>query len=216
MKRSAMIFIALIICFSTEAFAIDTGDWETVLGLQFSMAKPDKNWLIETAYFILKDAFPGKGKDDFNKFYDSKTKDVTVRVPDSWHDIVLLKLFTMKTQRGDLYVVVYSFRKGSITIADVISRYGVSLAKIETNKNLEKEITYALEPYNNKLFSQTPLWRLTPRSDYQGTRFIFRSKDKLFIDELVAMTEITDLSRPDESVEKKGGDNWWEKEDWKP
>jgi hypothetical protein len=197
-----------------HAMAIDTNDWEMPLGVQFAMAKPGKAWMLGTAQLILKDAFPGKATDYFDRFYDEKAKDINIPVPNAWHDITHLQIMHTLTQRGDLYVVVYNFKKGTITVADVISRYGLSLAKVTTTNKLEKEITYILEPYDKDLIIKSNLWLLTPNNDYQGTMLIFKSKDKLFIDELTAMTEITDLNRPDEKVEKNmQSDKWWERED---
>jgi len=199
MKKRLAIFLFLFLSFFTvsAAYGINTRDWEGMLTVTLHSAKPEKEWLLFTTYLILFDgkgsAFP-KAKDQkyFEQFFDKNSNSINVPIQNKWHDLTEFKISYFKAEQGGYaYVVWYKFTKGAMTLLDVLGRYGYELAEIETKEDLSKEITYVLKSKTDTLSEpslENPLRSLQPLVRGQVTILKFRSKDKVFIDDLIIST----------------------------
>jgi hypothetical protein len=194
MMRSRLIrylFLFLLLSFSAVsiAYGIDTKDWEGVLVIQLFSAKPDKDWLSTTTLLILADAFPIKDEKYFDKYFDKESNSINVPIQNGWHDLTEFRAsYSESKQGGYIYAVRYKFRKGAITLLDVLDRYGYELADIETKEDLSKEITYVLKKEAPSLIGKNPIWSLRPLNQGQVTILKFASKDKVFINDLIIFT----------------------------
>jgi hypothetical protein len=184
---AVFIFIAINISFPLTAHCVDTKDWEGLLHLQLFGAKPEKAWLLNTAYFILFDSIKPtpKGSEYFDKYYDSKSNSLTIPLKNPWHDIEMMLIIYSKLEEVDGYLfgVTYKFKKRSFNLLDVLGRYGYKSAEIKTNSDLSKEIVYSLKK-GEKINRDSPLYCFVPLKDDQITTLVFHSPDKVFIDTL--------------------------------
>jgi hypothetical protein len=182
--------LSLLITLSS-VFAIDTKDWEYgASGNIHFLSKPEKEWLVQTAYNILKDAFQGKDKKYFEQFI-IKENLLVVPIESGWHDLTEIKISFEHFSDGTGYMISYRLKKGSMTIIDVLGRYGTELAEIKTNEDLSKTITYVLKNGMGKLGH--PLSPMFPNESLETVRKLripfamlsFDSKDKVFVDTVV-------------------------------
>lgn len=179
-KKYLTIFFFVLFCNST-ALAVDTRDWEGILGIQFFAAKPQQEWILQTANMLLKDAFSDKEKENFKKFL---TNDTTFIIPikSGWHDLTSMMITYSENDDDYLYMVGYEFKKGSMSIIDVLSRYESEIPEINTKEDLSKEISYKLTKRSN---NSKPFMTLVPLGNAELTMLKFSSKDKVYIDKLV-------------------------------
>lgn len=186
MKKVICGFILLFLLFTVSfSHAIDTGDWENVsLAVAFSNAEPNKEWLVNTLFWVGR-----KRPKNIDKYYYEKSNTIIFPYENNWHDLTEFMVSYQKAEKGGYYYFVsFKLKKGVMTTLDVISRYGTNLATIKTNEDLSREISFLLTSDMESLVGETPLWPLRPRNPGQITRVSFIAKDKVFIDELAITT----------------------------
>lgn len=188
MKKSILLLVFFLLTIMVPpVYSIDTDDWEGILGLQLFGAKPEKEWLLNTAAVILYKAYTPniKKAEYFNKYYDSKSNSLTIPLKNKWHDIEMMHITYSRLDKENYYTfgVIYKFKKGTIGVLDVIGRYGVRLAEIKTNNDLSKDIIFKLNK-NSSINYDHPLRHLMPLHDEQITMLTFHSANKVFIDTL--------------------------------
>jgi len=207
MKKKIVLFFLILFLLTTNVYAIDTGDWERSGASQLVFAKPEKEFLIKTTFYVLRDYFPGyeeggkySEKNDealkkwtrtkeYEQFFHKDSNSITVPISNNWHDLTEFKAFYSKAEiSGYICGISYKFTKGSFTLLDVLGRYGCELAEIKTMEDLSREIVYTLK--YDTLFGKDKnhLSMLIPIRQKEITLMIFRSKDKIFIDNLIILT----------------------------
>lgn len=181
-----------------SVFGIDMKDWEGDLKLFLFGAKPEREWLLNVAFAVLRDAFPEniksfEDKNYFEQFIKKDSDILTVPIASNWHDLTEFTASFSKKEdiNGYLYITEYTFKEKTLTLLDILGRYGYKLAEIKTNTDLSKELNYVLKKDMPSLGIH-PLWMMVPLKPGQITILTFKSKDKVFVDKLFVSTYCPD------------------------
>ena len=187
--RNAVTLLIFLTIFSGPVHSIDTEDWAGILTVLFSMGKPEKEWVLNTAETLLVKqigAYPEKEKTFFSQFFNEDSSQITVPIKNGHHDLKEIYIDYMEANQGGyIYIVWFSFLHGKMSLLDVLGRYGTDLAEIKTKEDLSKEINYVLKTDMPSLVGDNPIWPLQPSISGQITTLKFISKDKVFVDDLV-------------------------------
>lgn len=181
--RLLLLLLSLIMLgvFTRQARAINTDDWENIYSIvPFAAKTEDSLKMIATR--VLSDGYYFKGnKVKYTK--DKNTFSVTLKKP--WHDITKLDVMFTEEYNGTFYTVVFHFAKGTISLFDVLNRYGSNIIKIKTDENLNKLMDINLSKDTFDFESKHPLAELSqtlkPR-DIIHLKFL--STDKVYVDAL--------------------------------
>jgi len=200
-----------IICFlligffgDSSALAIDTKLWEGAIPFIAMSGKTNKENLCMVTQILLCEAYIGKGKHtdkeliDLSNYFESKYEDknnvIRLKLTPVWNGITGFTAGISANTSDSKYVkyyFIFNFEKGALTLLDVIGRYGIEYAQVETTSNLTNKITYPLSKYRDDikktLFYGTeyPLIDWASYDELYNVYFTFSSIDKVNVDELL-------------------------------
>ena len=116
---STALLVLLLFCANNKAHAIDTTDWELMGSLQLFSAKPDKEWLLQTAMVLLHKAIKPMPKDTlyFEKYLDKESNRLEYVLEKPWNDISSVLITYSKMNNGNyLYGICFSFKDKSLIL----------------------------------------------------------------------------------------------------
>jgi len=137
--------------------------------------------------------------DDFSKIessYDDNQQRLTIEVPRNWAGLSQFVSMHMYSddKKTQTYNFIFQFSDKSLTIEDILTRYGVRLAKVETNKDFHRFIIYGINSDTN-IEPNSPLRAFVPI--IYKNRFVnltFTSTDKISVSSLIMSVTILKTS----------------------
>lgn len=118
--------------------------------------------------------------------YSDETNRISIAVPDDWKGLAKFDSMYHEQDQGRLkiFTFILTFALKTLTIDDVLARYGRSYLKIETDENFQRYVMYTLNA-NSALDANSPLFKFSPIHRDRIVSLTFTSRDKTTVDSLL-------------------------------
>lgn len=192
----SMLIFGAISC-PTQARALDARDWESnahaMVNIKTDNPKSEQLSVLRLLFCFGEGIFKDYSEciNEVDKYYDDNKNAINFNIQNQWHDIIgyQSQYNNKKGIKAHDYNFQIYFKPRSLSVSDVVGRYGVRGLDSHTNSDFSKTLIYIIKG-NEKGITESPISSFIPQDKKREVAVAFYSSDKVYIDKLIVLVRI--------------------------